>query len=137
MLDESAAFNPITAYGNSKVLVEQDVAKLASDHFSPTFMRNATAYGLSPRLRADIVGEQYPGLADKPQGAVRQFDYTARDQYPLFGYLTIPPGAAEKNLPLVVLPHGGPESDDEPYFDWWSQFLAARGPARCVHDSAT
>ena len=43
MLDETAAFNPITAYGNSKVLVERDVAKLASDHFTPTFMRNATA----------------------------------------------------------------------------------------------
>src|SRR5215468_10708770 len=63
MLDESAAFNPITAYGNSKVLVEQDVAKLASDGFSPTFMRNATAYGLSPRLRADIVVNDLTGVA--------------------------------------------------------------------------
>jgi len=63
MLDETAAFNPITAYGNSKVLVEQDVAKLASDTFSPTFMRNATAYGLSPRLRADIVVNDLTGVA--------------------------------------------------------------------------
>jgi nucleoside-diphosphate-sugar epimerase len=63
MLDETAAFNPITAYGNSKVLVEQDVAKLASDRFSPTFMRNATAYGLSPRLRADIVVNDLTGVA--------------------------------------------------------------------------
>jgi nucleoside-diphosphate-sugar epimerase len=63
MLDESAAFNPITAYGNSKVLVEQDVAKLATDTFSPTFMRNATAYGLSPRLRADIVVNDLTGVA--------------------------------------------------------------------------
>ena len=78
---------------------------------------------------ADIVGEQYPGLVDKPQGAVRRFEYAARDKYALFGYLTIPPGAEEKNLPLVVLPHGGPESDDTPYFDWWSQFLASRGYA--------
>ena len=78
---------------------------------------------------ADIVGEQFPGLAEKPQGTVRRFDYTARDKYSLFGYLTIPPGATEKNLPLVVLPHGGPESDDTPYFDWWSQFLASRGYA--------
>jgi dipeptidyl aminopeptidase/acylaminoacyl peptidase len=78
---------------------------------------------------ADIVGEQYPGLADKPQGTVRRFEYTARDKYALFGYLTIPAGAAEKNLPLVVLPHGGPESDDSPWFDWWSQFLTSRGYA--------
>lgn len=55
MLAEDARFNPITAYGLSKVLVEQDVAKLADDSFSPTFFRNATAYGASPRLRADVV----------------------------------------------------------------------------------
>jgi dipeptidyl aminopeptidase/acylaminoacyl peptidase len=79
--------------------------------------------------KADIVGEQYPGLVDQPEGTVRQFAYEARDKYPLFGYLTIPAGAAEKNLPLVVLPHGGPESRDTPDFDWWSQFLASRGYA--------
>ena len=55
MLTESAAFNPVTPYGESKVLFEQDVAKLADDDFSPTFLRNATAYGVSPRLRADVV----------------------------------------------------------------------------------
>jgi nucleoside-diphosphate-sugar epimerase len=54
-LDENAAFNPVTPYGHSKVLVEQDVAKLADEHFSPTYLRNATAYGVSPRLRFDLV----------------------------------------------------------------------------------
>ena len=54
-LDEKASLNPVTAYGESKVLVERDVARLADEHFTPTFMRNATAYGVSPRLRLDIV----------------------------------------------------------------------------------
>jgi nucleoside-diphosphate-sugar epimerase len=55
ILDESAEFNPVTPYGASKVFVERDVAKLASAGFSPTFLRNATAYGVSPRLRFDLV----------------------------------------------------------------------------------
>jgi nucleoside-diphosphate-sugar epimerase len=55
LLNEESAFNPVTPYGISKVLVERDVAKLADSNFSPTFLRNATAYGVSPRLRFDLV----------------------------------------------------------------------------------
>ncbi|MCF6157337.1 MAG: SDR family oxidoreductase [wastewater metagenome] len=55
MVTEDAEFNPVTPYGKSKVLVEQEVAKLADSDFSPVFLRNATAYGVSPRLRFDLV----------------------------------------------------------------------------------
>ena len=54
-VDESAPFAPVTAYGNSKVLVEADLHHLADDEFSPTYLRNATVYGVSPSLRLDIV----------------------------------------------------------------------------------
>ena len=54
-LDENSEFNPVTPYGKSKVMVEQDVTKLANDDFIPIFLRSATAYGVSPRLRFDLV----------------------------------------------------------------------------------
>jgi nucleoside-diphosphate-sugar epimerase len=62
-LTEEAAFNPVTPYGESKVLVEKDVSRLADDDFSPTYLRNSTAYGISPRLRADLVVNNLVGFA--------------------------------------------------------------------------
>jgi len=60
---EESKVNPQTAYAVCKTKVEQDVSKMADDNFSPTFLRNATAYGASPRMRFDIVLNNLAGLA--------------------------------------------------------------------------
>lgn len=60
---EESPVNPQTAYAECKTLVERDVLTMADDSFSPTFMRNATAFGASPRMRFDIVLNNLAGLA--------------------------------------------------------------------------
>lgn len=60
---EESPTNPQTAYAKCKVLVESDLVAMADDHFSPTLLRNATAYGASPRMRFDIVLNNLAGLA--------------------------------------------------------------------------
>jgi nucleoside-diphosphate-sugar epimerase len=62
-LTEEAPLNPVTPYGESKILVERDVSELATDNFSPVFFRNATAYGVSPYLRVDIMVNNLVGYA--------------------------------------------------------------------------
>src|SRR5262249_39159781 len=63
VLDEQATFAPITPYAESKVSVEAALLRLADDSFSPTFLRNATVYGVSPRLRGDVVVNNLVGWA--------------------------------------------------------------------------
>ncbi|MGA7541086.1 MAG: S9 family peptidase [Steroidobacteraceae bacterium] len=78
---------------------------------------------------ATLIGEAYPALDNVTLGPVRTLTYPARDGTAIPAYLTLPPGLAPRNLPMVVLPHGGPEASDTPYFDWLAQFLAMRGYA--------
>jgi nucleoside-diphosphate-sugar epimerase len=75
-LDETAAFNPVTPYGESKILVEQALSSLADDTFTPMYLRNATAYGVSRRLRGDIVVNNLVGHAVTTGKVLLQSDGT-------------------------------------------------------------
>ena len=76
LLDEHAPFNPVTAYGESKIRVEHELAHLADATFSPIYLRNATAYGVSRRLRADIVVNNLVGHAVTTGKVLLQSDGT-------------------------------------------------------------
>lgn len=79
--------------------------------------------------QASLIGKQKPWLAESEFGDVLIIKYPVRDGSKVPGYLTLPPGKGDKNLPMVVMPHGGPERRDFVQFDEWAQFLANRGYA--------
>jgi dipeptidyl aminopeptidase/acylaminoacyl peptidase len=78
---------------------------------------------------ADIAAEEYPALAGAKLGELKEISYKARDGTSIPAYLTLPPGKQSGPVPLVVLPHGGPQARDFPFFNWVVQFLATRGYA--------
>lgn len=75
------------------------------------------------------VGKVRPELENRSLASVKAIEIPAPDGVRIPAYLTLPPGSAGKNLPAVILPHGGPSARDELGFDWLAQFLAARGYA--------
>lgn len=78
--------------------------------------------------RADPLGSSY-AINTSDVGPMRMVRYKAGDGLDIGAVLTLPPGRKEKNLPLIVLPHGGPAARDYPVFDWWAQAYASRGYA--------
>lgn len=103
----------------SRLLVDVSTSSKPSTFYVVDYKRGA----------ADIFGEAYPGLANAALGDAQTISYKARDGYEIAAYLTLPPAVEAKQLPLIVLPHGGPESRDDPGFDWLAQFFASRGYA--------
>ncbi len=81
------------------------------------------------RMSAAAVGYEHKALGPEFVGAVSTVSYKAGDGLDVSGILTLPPGREVKNLPLVVLPHGGPHAHDTEGFDWWAQAFASRGYA--------
>lgn len=80
------------------------------------------------------IGEDYPEIGTTPQGDVTKVSYKTRDGYMIGGYLTTPPAIGEgkvalKNLPFIIMPHGGPYSRDTMTYDFLAQFMASRGYA--------
>ncbi|MGA7675602.1 MAG: S9 family peptidase [Rhizomicrobium sp.] len=93
--------------------------------------REPRAYYLLDRTthHASGLSRTYPNLSDADVGEVKTYPYKARDGLDIPAYLTLPPGKPAKNLPTVIMPHGGPMERDQIAFDWMAQFLANRGYA--------
>jgi dipeptidyl aminopeptidase/acylaminoacyl peptidase len=120
-----AAFSGVSARAVSwdgaldKLIVETDAPRSPTTYY---FLDRATH-------QATPIGSAYPDLNEGDLGEMKPYPYKARDGLDIPAYLTLPPGKAPKNLPMVVMPHGGPDSRDGVAFDWWAQFLANRGYA--------
>jgi dipeptidyl aminopeptidase/acylaminoacyl peptidase len=79
--------------------------------------------------KATPIGQAYAGINPDDVADVSIASYRAQDGTKIDAFLTLPTGREPKNLPLIVLPHGGPAARDEAGFDWWAQALASRGYA--------
>lgn len=81
------------------------------------------------RLKADPIDYERRNIGPEQVGPISTFAYTASDGLEMDGILTLPPGREARNLPAIVMPHGGPHAHDVAGFDWWAQAYASRGYA--------
>jgi dipeptidyl aminopeptidase/acylaminoacyl peptidase len=100
------------------------IVKTEGDKDSGTYWMVDIAKG-----SADPLGGDYQVVGPADVGSVRVVDFKAADGLAMHGVLTLPHGREAKGLPVVVLPHGGPEARDYPGFNWWAQAFASRGYA--------
>jgi dipeptidyl aminopeptidase/acylaminoacyl peptidase len=105
-----------------------DKRRLVVEVDSPTLGQAYALVDLNAKS-ARYLSEVYLDLTPDGVSKVEPIKYKAADGLEITGYLTLPRGKDPKNLPLVVLPHGGPQGRDTLGFDWWSQALASRGYA--------
>lgn len=101
------------------VVVHSDSANDAGTYY----LYDAAARSVS------VVGREYPAIDAGSIAPVTIVNYTAADGMQQTGYLTLPRNRSGRNLPLILLPHGGPAARDHLGFDWWPQALASRGYA--------
>ncbi len=110
----------------SLVSRSDDFSRMVLKVFGP---KNGYVYALYDWYshHATILGRVYEDVHEPAE--LRAISYPAADGLTIPAFLTLPQSAAEKDLPLIVLPHGGPAAADTQHFDWWSQALAAQGYA--------
>lgn len=106
-----------TSDDGNRMIVEVSYA----DHPKQFFLYDKAAKSLN------MIAASYNALDGSVVARKEKFDIVAADGTRVPGYLTVPAGAQKTNMPLIVLPHGGPESRSDQSFDWWSFFYAARG----------
>jgi dipeptidyl aminopeptidase/acylaminoacyl peptidase len=119
----------VNAYGGERVQLvsyADDFSRIVVKVFGA---RHGLEYDLIDWSTVHVrrIGDVYADLTTIAE--VRPVRYAAADGLEISAFLTLPPGAAAKNLPLVVMPHGGPAASDALQFDWWAQALASRGYA--------
>jgi len=81
------------------------------------------------KKNAQDIGSDYPRVRPDKVGQISTVEYTAADGLEMDGILTLPPDREPRNLPVILLPHGGPTAQDDAKFDWWAQAFASRGYA--------
>jgi len=110
------------------VSLSQDGSEALIAVESPDQPRTYYLYETATKNTTKIASE-YPELKPRDLGEMQAYPFKARDGLDIPAYLTLPPGRPARNLPLVVMPHGGPDARDGVGFDWWAEFLANRGYA--------